>query len=154
MMNIHTLVIAYGNRLRGDDGVGPAAGDIVKSWQTPGVKVLIVQQLLPELIEEMKHAARVLFVDGAINVSNSAYIGSIVVPKKSRRSLGHHELPANLLALLRDLEGRAPEAWLLTISASSFEHGEQITPLAEKCLKEALTWIRNWLAEQTCTKSA
>jgi len=151
---MQTLIIGYGNRLRGDDGVGPAAADIVKSWRTPGVVILTVQQLLPELIDEMKHADRVVFVDAAVSVNESTFSTNIVEPKKSRRSLGHHESPANLLALLHDLEHRTPEAWLLTISAFSFDHGEQLTETAANNMRAALAWIRAWLGEQTCTKSA
>ena len=145
-MDVQALVIAYGNCLRGDDGVGPAAGDAVLSWNMPGVRVLIVQQLVPELIEELKHAARVLFIDAARNVSGP-YSSSIVQLQKSRRPLGHHETPANLLALLYDLEGRAPRAWLLSIAAVSFDHGQQLSNTAADNMNEALAWVRNWLLE-------
>jgi hydrogenase maturation protease len=144
-MNAQTLVIAYGNRLRGDDGVGPATGDTIQSWQLPGVKVLIVPQLLPELVDEMTDADRILFVDAVSNADDRAYASILVEPRKTRRALGHHDTPTNLMALLRDLEGRAPEAWLLTISACSFDHGEQITGIAAGNMQAALAWIRRWL---------
>ena len=141
------LIIAYGNRLRGDDGVGPALGDIVNTWQTPGVRVLIVQQLVPELIDDMKHAARVLFIDAATITGADGYRVDEVRPCKTRPMIGHHETPANLLALLNDLEGRTPRAWLLTIAGFSFEHSEQMTSAATNSMAAALAWIRPWLAE-------
>jgi hydrogenase maturation protease len=154
MINNQILIIAYGNRLRGDDGVGPAAGDVVRSWQLPGVNVLTVRQLLPELIEEMTDAARILFVDAAINPRDRPFAISVVEPGKSRRPWSHYHTPANLLALLSDLEDRTPEAWLLTISAISFDHGEQLTEIALDNVRTAVAWIHNWLAEQTGTKRA
>ena len=147
-----TLVIACGNQLRGDDGIGPAAADIVTSWRTPGVRVLTVHQLVPELIDEMKHVERVLFIDAAVNAGDSAFESCRIEPRKSRRLLGHHDTPANLLALLRDLEGRMPEAWLVSISTSSFAHGEEITEAAQVYLHAAIVWIRAFLAEPVCTK--
>ena len=152
MNTMHTLVVASGNRLRGDDAVGPAGADIVKSWQTPGVEVLAVHQLAPELIDEMKRVERVLFIDAGMNL-DSAFQTSIVEPKQSRRFFGHHETPANLLALLHALEGRAPKAWLVSISALSFDHGEELTKNAQNHLQAALVWIRDFLAEPICTKT-
>ena len=153
MNTIHTLVIACGNPLRGDDGVGPAAAEIVNSWQTPGVKVLSVHQFVPELIDEMKQVKRVLFIDADANTETSAFRTRVVEPKKSRRSFGHYETPANLLAMVRDLEGRTPEAWLVSISAHSFDHGEALTEDTQHHLHAALVWIRAFLAETLCTKS-
>jgi hydrogenase maturation protease len=151
---IHTLVIACGNPLRGDDGVGPTAAEIVKSWQTPGVKVLSVHQLVPELIDEMKEVRRVLFVDARTNADERKFETCVVEPKQSRRLFGHHDTPANLLALLRDIDGRAPEARLVSISAGSFGHGEEITEIAKDNMHAALAWIHDFLAGPSCTKSA
>jgi hydrogenase maturation protease len=152
---VNTLVIAYGNRLRGDDGIGPAAGEAVASWQIPGIKVVIVQQLVPELIAEMKHAERVLFVDAVIaDYCNGAFACALLEHAKTPRPLGHHETPRNLLAMLREVEGAAPTAWMVTIAGSAFDHGEQMSEIAAKNLRAALAWIRTWLTEPSCTKSA
>ena len=154
MNEVHTLVIACGNPLRGDDAVGPRAADIVKSWDAPGVKVLVVHQLVPELIGEMKQVERVLFIDAGTNAGEGAFQSRIVEPKKSSRLLGHHETPANLLAMLRDLEGRVPQAWLVTISAVSFHHGAEVTEEARNRLQRALAWIGAFLGtERSCMKS-
>jgi hydrogenase maturation protease len=147
MNAIRTLVIACGNPLRGDDGVGRAAADIVQSWRTPGVKVLSVHQLVPELISEMKQVERVLFIDAGTNADARPFLTCILEPKKSRRFFGHHETPANLLALVGELGGRAPKAWLVSISAVSFDHGEAITQGARNNMTAALGCIRAYLDE-------
>jgi hydrogenase maturation protease len=146
-MKTHTLVIGYGNPLRGDDGIGPRVAEIVESWKIPGVKVLTRRQLVPELIDEIKGVQRVLFVDAAMDPHSDGYTADRAEPHKSRRPLGHHETPGNLLALARDLEQAAPDAWLVTISALALEHGEAISEIAEDNIKRALVWIRAWLAE-------
>jgi hydrogenase maturation protease len=153
-MSPDTLVIAYGNPLRGDDGVGPAAGEVIERWQLPHVQVRIVPQLVPELIDDIAHAGRVLFIDAADRPRGARFIHGIVGARRSPGPLGHHETPANLLALLHDLEGRTPEAWLLTISASSFAHGESITPRTADNLQAALAWVRHWIAEPSGAKPA
>ena len=156
MKKNHTLIIGYGNRLRGDDGIGPAIAEIVDSWRLPGVKALAIQQLVPELVDELKRGERVLFVDASSEALYGAYTAYIVEPHKSRRSLGHCDTPANLLAMVGDLEKHEPEAWMLEVAPFSFEFGEGLTEIAQDHVQAALDWIRVWLEEPviSCTKSA
>ncbi|MBI2805838.1 MAG: hypothetical protein HYX68_12735 [Planctomycetes bacterium] len=129
------------------NGLGPAAADIVKSWQLPGVKVNVVHQLVPELIAPMGNVRRVLFIDAAIDLNGGPFAHHVLEPKKSGRAFGHHETPANLLARLLELEGQAPNAWLLSIAAFSFGHGDAISDVARSHLKAALVWLRAFLTE-------
>ena len=152
MNSVHTLIIACGNPLRGDDAVGSAAAEIVNSWQMPGVKVLVVHQLVPELIDEMMEARRVLFIDAGPKTNDRTFDTCVVEPKQSRRFFGHFETPANLLALLYELDGRIPEAHVLAISADSFSHGDELSETAQGNLHAAIEWIREFLAEQPCSK--
>ena len=154
-MHSHTVLVAYGNRLRGDDGVGPIVGENVKAWGLAHVEVLTAQQLVPELIDVLKHAQRLLFVDAALPGSmEGGFHAGRITPARSRAPLGHQETPGHLLALLQDLEGVTPEAWLVTIAGLSFAHGERISKIADENMQDALAWIRCRLTEQPCTKSA
>ena len=45
------LIIGYGNPLRGDDGIGPAAAALLAGDAADGAEVLACHQLLPELAE-------------------------------------------------------------------------------------------------------
>jgi hydrogenase maturation protease len=154
-MTGHTLVIGYGNRLRSDDGLGPAAADIVGGWQLPGVEAQTVHQLVPELSEGIAKAERVLYIDAAVpGAIHRCFACDRIAPMRARPAVGHHETPANLLALVEALEGKTPEAWLMSIAASSFDPGDALTKEAERNLREALDWLRRWLTEQPCMKSA
>jgi hydrogenase maturation protease len=152
MNPVHTLIIACGNPLRGDDAVGSVVAVFVESRQTPGVKVLAVHQLVPELIDEIRDVQRVLFIDAGTMTCDKEFDISVVEPKQSRRFFGHFETPANLLALLHELYGRAPEARLLAISAYSFGHGDELTQTAQDNLRAAIDWIREFLAAPPCKK--
>lgn len=145
MPAIRTLVIACGNPLRGDDGVAHVAADIVRAWNLPGVRVLTVHQLAPELIDDLKQADRVLFLDACMDTLSAAFDVRSVEPNKSRRLFGHHESPENLLALLQDLERQTPPAWLLAVRGASFEHGEGLSDATQQHLHEALEWLRTFL---------
>jgi hydrogenase maturation protease len=146
---MRTLVIGYGNRLRSDDGLGPAVADAVAAWHLPGVRALAVHQLVPELIEEMKDVERVLFVDASLEVLEGAFQLGRIDAKKSCRALGHHEHPANLLALARTLTEHSPEDWQLAISPHSLDYGNELTEIAKTRMQAALTWLRGWLTAST-----
>jgi hydrogenase maturation protease len=120
----------------------------------PDVRVICVHQLTPEVIDEMNNAARVIFLDASVLPADAAFDVSAVKPRQSRRQFGHFESAQSLLALLAELEGRVPEALLLSIRAASFEHGESLTETARKNLDEAMAWLRSYLVDQQCTKSA
>ena len=141
------LVIGYGNRLRGDDGVGPMVAEIVASWQIAGVRALAVSQLAPELVEELKNADRVLFVDASAARLRDPFTMDIVEARESRRTLGHHSDAAHLLALTRELEGRCPEGWMLAIAVQSLDYGESLSETAQANVQAAVAWIHVWLRE-------
>lgn len=154
MGKFRSLVIGLGNTLRGDDGAGPAAAEMLRSFGDAGVRVRVVHQLTPELIDEMKDSQRVLFIDASVSAGDARIEWRRLEPRQSCRALGHHQPPENLLALLQDLEGHVPEAWVLTLPGMSFHHGEGLTPMARESVSTSMASIREWLAEDSCTKSA
>jgi hydrogenase maturation protease len=156
MNHVHSLVIGFGNRLRGDDGVGPAIADTVASWKIPGVRALAMHQLAPEVVDELTDARRVLFVDASAALLTEPFETYIIKSRKSPRGSGHHSDPAHLLALTQDLAGRCPPAWLLAIHVRSLDFGESITEMAHDNMQAALAWIQCWAQEggTPCMKSA
>ena len=55
------LIVAYGNPLRSDDGVGwVVAEELRRSLALPEVEVLRLQQLLPEVAESLSRAETVI----------------------------------------------------------------------------------------------
>lgn len=62
-----TLIIGYGNPLRGDDAVGFLAAErLSRTIADPGVTVLAVHQITPELAEPVSRARRVIFMDASV----------------------------------------------------------------------------------------
>lgn len=131
------LVIGYGNPLRGDDGIGwRAADELEKRWAGHGLARLSFLQLTPEMAEDVAGAAAVLFIDASCDIPPGAVDCREVepTPAGAPRSFTHHMKPDTLLALARDLFGRAPRAWLITAGAADFECGERLTPAVEDAL--------------------
>jgi hydrogenase maturation protease len=145
-MTFHTLVVGYGNRLRGDDGLGPMVADIVGTWNLPGVEVRTVHQLVPEMAVVLAQVERVLFIDAAMpgRIEGNFACAEIMPASQNAYVLGHHETAAHLLRLTWMLAGRVPQAWLLSIAACSFDVGANLTVVAHERANDAMHWIRRW----------
>ena len=135
------LVIGYGNTLRGDDGVGPRVAEAVEALKLPGVRTFTCQQLSPEHAEMISQAERVVFVDAAVDAPKEVQLLELV-PGGATQLMAHAADPRTMLALARDVFGRAPKAWWLTIPAVSLEFSETLTVEAQAGLAEALLRVK------------
>lgn len=135
------LVIGYGNPLRCDDGVGPRVAEAVEALQLPGVHTLICQQLSPEHAEPIARARTVIFVDAAMDAPTEVQFRKLE-PSETTQLMAHAADPRTMLALARDVFGRCPEAWWLTIPAVKLEFGEELSPVARQGYEVALEQIR------------
>ena len=140
------LVLACGNTLRSDDGVGPKLAE----WATERfrddshVRVVARQQWTPDLAEDIAAAESVLFVDSS---SNSAPGRVNLIPVATHGNgredpihgpSTHHIDPAELLGLTHSLYGSmSAHAMLLTIGAGSTELGESFSDPVEAALPRA-----------------
>jgi hydrogenase maturation protease len=144
------LIIACGNTLRSDDGIGPwlATWAEERFREDPTVRVLARQQWTPELAEDLAQAESVLFIDCSIESAPGSVQFREVHPSAPAQGLATHHLGApELLALTIDLcDSQPTKALLLTIGAGSTELGETFSdsvldaiPQACALLEEAVT---------------
>ena len=77
---IRCLILACGNTLRGDDGVGPWLAEWAeeKYRGDPTVRVISRQQWTPDLAEDIAGAESVLFIDCSIE-SAPGYVSLISI---------------------------------------------------------------------------
>jgi len=149
-----TLVIGYGNTLRGDDGVGPHVATVAASWGLPGLQSLAVPQLTPELAEPVAAAELVIFVDARRDDGKGTIEVSALAPSNSEGVFGHVGEPRTLLALAQSIFGSCPQAWLITIPAADFSLGEGLSSIARQCAEAALARIRRLLEVDVGTEVA
>jgi hydrogenase maturation protease len=135
------LVLGYGNTLRSDDGVGPKVAEAVAALNLPGVRALACGLLTPELADPIAQAARVIFVDAAVDAPREVQLRPLA-PADSSQIMAHAANPRTLLALARDVFGHAPPAWWLTIPVENLGIGEDFSLLAERGFATALETIR------------
>ena len=137
------LILGYGNPLRGDDGFGwQAAAQLAARIHQPNVEIRALDQLTPELAEPIGAAERVIFIDAAREGLPGVLIEEPVQPAAAA-SFTHQLTPATLLALARQLYGRAAAATLYSVAGESFDYREGLsrsveTALATLCQKLAV----------------
>lgn len=142
------LVIGIGNPLRGDDGVGAwlAEQAALLTAADPGGSVAVrsVQQITPELAEELAQLEDVLFIDAWLAPDLAKPRLTAIAPAAG--SAHSHQLePAQLLAMCQALYGQMPRAHLLQVPAHSYEHGMEISPELQAVLPTARELLQGWL---------
>ena len=143
------LIVGYGNPLRGDDGIGQAVARALASESAiDGAEIIACHQLMPELSESLAAVGLAVFVDAAAGLRP----GSVVVNKTQGSSaltsgLVHHVDPGALLFLARTLYGQAPEAFLVTVGAETFELRETLSASVAAALPVVVATVRRLVLE-------
>jgi len=144
------LIIGYGNRLRGDDGVGCRAAELLRQRLAQvDVEILAMHQLTPELMEAIGRAQRVIFIDAAAEGQPGEIVRQeLAVSAGFKTSPGpaaftHQASPAALLAGAAALYGSNASGVLYSIVGESFEFGDQLTPAVDRALTALVNAIEN-----------
>jgi hydrogenase maturation protease len=123
-----TLIIGYGNPLRGDDGLGWHVAERLRALiRKPEVEILALHQLTPELMDPISRAGNVIFIDACVGPVPGEIQERSLEPQASGAAFSHHATPAALLAGARALYGHAPQATLITVTGADFSLSDQIS---------------------------
>ncbi len=135
------LILACGNTLRGDDGIGLWLAEWAEQRfsEQEGIRVIARPQWTPELAEDIARAQSVLFIDCSLASPPGAINLTPVEPADEGHGNGTHHLDAaQLLALAREFYASLPRnAQQLTIGARSTELGEKLSIEVTDALPEA-----------------
>ena len=146
------LILACGNTLREDDGVGPwlAVWAEERFRNEPGVRVVTAQQWTPELAQDVAEAQAVVFVDCATDAApGEVRVGPVEPAEAIGSGLGTHHLgAAELLALSKELYGAIPRSSLLfTVGAGSLELREGFSETVRSALPSACAQLEKAVLE-------
>ncbi len=140
-VSIQCLILACGNTLREDDGVGPFLAQWAEErWRDDArVRVLCDHQWTPEMVEEVAQAESVIFVDCATDCEPGLVRAMTVEPAGDDSKIETHHLSAGqLLTLSAQFYGATPgSALLLTVGAGSLELREGFSEAVEAALSKA-----------------
>jgi len=91
--------------------------------------------------KRVSRAEKVIFVDAAVDAANEVQWRKLV-PNETSQLMAHAANPRTMLALARDVFGRAPEAWWLTIPAVDLGFHEEFSTTAQQGFAEAVEKIQ------------
>jgi hydrogenase maturation protease len=138
------LLLACGNTLRGDDGVGWCIGCAAEQFRRADLTVVMTRQLLPEHAEAISAADLVIFVDcSAVTAAGTISTIPIQPAESLPRTFTHHLDPGSLLRLAQDLYDRTPaHALAITVGGESFELTDRLSRTVKAAVPKALEAVR------------
>ena len=139
-----TLVVGIGSDLRSDDRAGRLVAERLAALGLPQVRVRSVIQLTPELAVDVAAAGAVVFVDADPGVSE---VTAREVAPAPAGSSAHHLTPAALLALASSLGSEPATAHLVSVPATDFGLGEDLSPIAAAGTDAAVDLITDHLRD-------
>ena len=147
-----TLVIAYGNRDREDDGAGWHILDKLahqlelETPEFPGEQVstadgrltlLYLFQLLPEMAEDIGDFDQLIFIDAHNSPSLPNLVFQPVSPDQPHSAFTHHMGAGELLSIAQVLGRKLPVSWMLTVRGFSFRFAQTLSPETSGLVEEA-----------------
>ena len=147
-----TLIIGYGNLLRGDDAAGFLAAERLRAAITdPGVTVLPVHQLTPELAEPVSRAALAIFIDAWVAPEPGEIRERRILPAPEPDVAGgasftHHATPEDVVAMALALYGHAPEAWLVSVVGCDFSYSTGPSPAFDRRVESVVAAVLRRIA--------
>ena len=134
------LVVGYGSELRRDDAVGRRVAEEIERADPAGVTVRSITQLVPELVELLARNDRAVFIDAAIDTTETS-VRQVRPRAASGRS--HHADPAHLLSLMMGLDLPVPEVFVVSVPAHDLTFGEGLTDETARHVPVAVTTVMN-----------
>jgi hydrogenase maturation protease len=140
------LIIAYGNPLRGDDGLGWHAARLLGPVAARrNAEMLTCHQLAPELAQQLSETDTVVFVDAASEGRPGRIEWRRVEARPERAAFAHHASPESLLGMAKELYGRCPRAFVVSVAGETFAYGETLSPAVNAALPALVKLVDEFL---------
>lgn len=140
-MTTNTLIIGYGNPLRGDDGLGWAAAELLTARTDPAhVNIITCQQLTPDLAASISEAAQVIFIDAAVEGQpGEVQIRPLTAPPTpDDGTFTHHLDAAGMMELAASLYEATPLAHLVTVRGYDFSFRDGLSDEMQAALNDVV----------------
>ena len=121
-----TIIIGYGNKLRGEDSFGLEVIKKLKKEKLKNTQLLSLFQLTPELCLDLLDASEIIFIDAKYSntehysLSSNIEIGNDI-------NLSHHISYRTIIEMLNTLYNRYPKYQVYSMCTNSFEKIENIS---------------------------
>lgn len=145
------LILGYGNPLRGDDGIGwIAAFQLQDCNQDKNVIIETSHQLTPELAEQFSEFELVVLIDAdAQGAPGEIKIRTVEPADLQLEPINHFSTPESILAMAKDIYGKAPKTYIASISGETFDFQETLSPKIEAQLPGLIDSIQKIIKNET-----
>lgn len=141
------LLLACGNSLREDDGVGLRIAEAAEQlFPASRLRIVVAQQFTPEMAADLAATDLAIFVDAcAGDAPGAIQVHSVAACADSPET--HSLEPPALLALAGSLCGHTPvHAFALTIGAGHLGYGTEISGSVRQAIPRACRLVGNLLS--------
>ncbi|CAN5456043.1 hydrogenase [soil metagenome] len=145
------LVIGYGCDLAGDDGFGLSVAKLVAKSADQETALVLAQRILaPELVDKIRLADGVIFVDasatlpvGELRCTDLQELRQANQAEQSTSAIlaSHHCDPVVLMQLSDTLYDSRPPAWLYAVGASHFDLSENLSDTLAELVPQVASQI-------------
>lgn len=138
------LLLACGNSLRQDDGVGLKIAEAAQHlFPASRLRIVSAQQFTPEMAADLAATELVIFVDAsAADEPGAIRVASVAARDEAVET--HRLDPPALLAMAQTFCGHVPaHAFALTVGAGHFGYGEEISGPLRQAVPRALRLLGN-----------
>ena len=135
------LLIGYGNPARGDDKAGWLVADRIEERWGNRIDVLRFHQLDIMLAEQFANYDVVVFVDAETTDLGQGRPPTLLQPSLELREVTHILEPASVLGICKAVYHAEPKAYLVTVSAQTFEFVGTISPETRRDIDRAVADI-------------
>jgi hydrogenase maturation protease len=149
------FIIGYGNPQRRDDGIGPYIVNRLRPLFTDrkDVHLLVPHQLEPDIIDTLKTAETLVFVDATVQALTEGRDWIEVQPELSTMPfLIHQVAPAFILGLLQCFYHRHPKAWMVSVAGTDFGFGNGLSSDARKRAEQVIGEIAEFVLTEVPEK--
>jgi hydrogenase maturation protease len=142
------IVIGIGNPDRGDDAAGRLVAQQLSHLLQPDVTVIEIDGEVSSLLAHLETASAAWLIDACKSGAPAGTIhrfdaGTTVLPKDLHDVSSHALGLAEAIELARAL-GRLPSHCIVyAIEATSFEHGEPVSPAVAKAVDDVVELVAN-----------
>jgi hydrogenase maturation protease len=148
------LLLACGNSLRQDDGVGLRIAEAAEQFiPASRLRIVAAQQFTPEMAADLAATDLVIFVD-ACAADDPGAIRVCPVAASADAVETHRLDPPALLAMASSLCGHTPaHAFALTVGAGRFGYGTEIAGPVRQAIPRACRLVTNLLSAFSRTQA-
>ncbi len=147
----NTIIYAYGNPGRQDDGLGNRLIEELEKWAgKETIENLYLESNYQLNIEDAANISDkdiVIFVDASVENIRDIQFSEVKPSEDKSEFTTHASSPAFILALCIKIYNKHPKTYLLHIKGYEWEFKEELSAPAEKNLRKAFTFIKNKLTD-------